>query len=95
MDRLALNRLFRQHMENVRGHNLSNFVREQRRYRDSQINNVADYNTRDRNHEVQSTQIDSWNTWDQLIELFPPGSDERDYITNPPENIQNLINLNF
>lgn len=93
MDRLALQRLFNQHMDNVREHNRSNFVREQRRYRDSLINNVADYYTHHQIHEVQSTQIDGWATWDQLSEIFPAGSNERDYIMNPPANIRNLINL--
>ena len=93
MDRLALQRFFRLHMENVQAHNLSNFVSEQRSFRNAQINNVADYHTHHEHHEVQSTQIDSWDTWNQLSGLFPAGSNERDYIANPPANIQNLINI--
>jgi hypothetical protein len=93
MNRLELQRMFRRHMDNVREHNLSNFVREQRRYRDSVINNAAGYHSHDRNHEVQSTQIDSWDTWNRLDELFQEGSNEMDYIRNPPANIRNLINL--
>lgn len=93
MDRLALQRFLRGQFVNIREHNLSNFVREERSYRNSLINNVADYHTHHRIHEVQSTQIDSWDTWDQLVEVFPAGSNERDYIMNPPANIRNLINL--
>jgi len=93
MNRLDLQRLFRIQMENVRVHNQSDFVRQQQHYRNSQINNVANYYTHQQTHEIQSTQIDTWQNWDQLIELFPAGSNEREYIMNPPANIRNIINL--
>jgi hypothetical protein len=79
-------------MDNIQAHNRSNFVSEQRSFRNGQINNTNDYHTAHVNHEVQSIQIDSWELWHSLAELFPVGSIERDYFYNPRTDIANLLN---
>jgi hypothetical protein len=91
MDLYELERNFREILRQAAEHNQSNFVVERRSVRNSQINNTENYQTGNVMHEVQSTQIDNWDLWYSLGDLFPLDSPERQYILNPPIHIVSLL----
>ena len=91
MDLADLRRNFEEILRRAAEHNRSNYVVERRDVRNSQINNTENYNTGNVTHEFQSTQIDNWDLWHSLGDLFPSDSPERRYIFNPPIHIVNLL----